>query len=155
MIKSELQKTADGGWIASFTNSHGYSAEQVWEVLTNEDYVNKWHPELRMQELHDGGTIIFDFGNGEFHKLPIREFKEDKILGFDWYGSYIRFEVEQDGQLQMTFKVNEVNKQSLRDLTGWTMISEAIDATLRGENFTFDKERAGKIRQEYERELEL
>ncbi|WP_163539588.1 SRPBCC domain-containing protein [Gracilibacillus sp. YIM 98692] len=141
--------------MASFTNSHEYLSEQVWEVLTNEDYVNKWHPELRMHQLRDGGNIIFDFGNGEFHKLPIREFKEGKIYGFDWYGSYIRFEVEEDGQLLMTFKVNEVNEQSLRDLTGWTMISEAIDATLRGESFTFDKERAGKIRQEYERELEV
>lgn len=54
----------------------------------------------------------------------------------------------------MPFKINEVNEQTLRDLTGWTMINEAIDATLRGESFKFNKERAGEIRQEYERQLE-
>lgn len=53
----------------------------------------------------------------------------------------------------MVFMLNEVNEQSLLDLTGWTMISKAIDATLRGERFNFDKEQAGRIRQEYEREL--
>lgn len=84
MIDQKFEKTPDGRWIATFTNSHGYSAKQVWEVLTNEDYVNKWHPELRMHDLRDGGNIIFDFGDGRFHELPIREFKEDKILGSDW-----------------------------------------------------------------------
>lgn len=153
MIDQKFEKTPDGRWIATFTNSHGYSAKQVWEVLTNEDYVNKWHPELRMHDLRDGGNIIFDFGDGRFHELPIREFKEDKLLGFDWYGSYVRFEVEEDGQLLMTFKVNEVNEQSLLDLTGWTMINRAIEATLRRGNFAFDKEQAEKIRQEYERKL--
>lgn len=83
MIKSELRKTRDGTWVALFTNSHGYSKERVWEVLTNEEFVSKWHPELRMHELRDGGNIIFDFGNGEFHRLPIREFEEYNLLEFD------------------------------------------------------------------------
>ncbi|ELK47703.1 SRPBCC domain-containing protein [Halobacillus sp. BAB-2008] len=155
MIKSEILNIADGKWLALFTNTHGYTAEQVWEVLTDEEYVKKWHPELRTHELHDGGNLIFDFGNGKIHKLPIREFKEGKVYGFDWYGSYIRFEIKEGGQLLMTFKVNEVDEQSLQDLTGWTMINEAIDATLHGENFTVDKEKAGKIRKEYEREMKL
>lgn len=104
MIDQKFEKTLDEGWVATFTNNHGYSAEQVWEVLINEDYVNKWHPELRMNDLRDGGNIIFDFGDGQVHELPIREFKDGNVLGFDWYGSYVRFEVEEDGQLLMTFK---------------------------------------------------
>lgn len=153
MIHSKLQKTESGEWIASFTTNHEYPKEQAWEVLTSEDFVSKWHPQLRMHELRDGGNVIFDFGNGEIHKLAIREFIEGKIFGFDWYGSYIRFEVNDDGQLLMTITINEVNEQTLRDLTGWTMVSKAINATLYGENFTFDKEEAGKIHKQYERAM--
>lgn len=155
MIEREFEKTADGGWIATFTNNHGYSSEKVWKVLTNEDYVNKWFPELRMDDLREGGNIIFDFGNGQSHELAIREFKEGEVLAFDFYGSDVRLEIKEDGQLVITFKVNEVNEQSLRDLTGWTMISEAIDAALRSESFTFDKEQAGKIRRKYEHKMEF
>lgn len=155
MIKSELQSTADGKWLASFTYSHGCSADQVWQVLTDETFVNEWHPQLRMYNLRDDGNLIFDFGDEQIHELPIREFVDGKVLGFEWYGSYVRFGVAEEGELLMTFKVNEVNEQSLRDLTGWTMVSKAIDASLHGDNFTFDKELAGKIRQEYEGKLGL
>lgn len=153
MIERKLEKTANGEWLASFTINHGYSVQRVWELLTNDEHVKKWHPELRMNDLRENGSITFQFEDGESHELPIREFVDGEILGFDWYGSYIHFEVKENGQLLMTLQVKEVNEQSLRDLTGWTMISEAIDATSRGESFTFDKEKAAEIRREYEREL--
>lgn len=153
MVERKLEKLENGGWVASFTINNGFSVERVWEVITNEEHVKNWHPELRMDDLREGGHVIFEFENGETHKLPIKEFEEGKILGFDWYGSYIRFEVKENEQLLMTLDINEVNEQSIRDLTGWTMISEAIDVTARGEDFTFDKEKAKKIREEYEREL--
>lgn len=153
MIKNEFKNTADGEWIASFTFDHDFSAEHVWNVLTNQHLVNQWYPELRMHAVRKSGNVIFDFGDDKIHELPIKEFEDGHLLGFEWYGSYIRFEVATDGALQMTFEVNEINEQSLRDLTGWTMISKTIDATLHGEQFTFEKEEAKKIRAEYEREL--
>lgn len=153
MVERKLEKLENGGWVASFTINKGFSVERVWEVITNEEHVKNWHPELRMDDLREGGHAIFEFENGETHKLSIKEFEEGKILGFDWYGSYIRFEVKENEQLLMTLDINEVNEQSIRNLTGWTMISEAIDVTARGEDFTFDKEKAKKIREEYEREL--
>lgn len=153
MVERKLEKRENDRWLATFTLNNGYSVDRVWKVITKDEHVKNWHPELRMDELREGGNVIFQFENGETHKLPIKEFEEGKILGFDWYGSYIRFEVKENGQLQMTFTIKEVNEQALRDLTGWTMISEAIDATSRGESFTFDKEKAKRIREEYEREL--
>ena len=53
-------------------------------MLTENEQLEKWFSELRIDDLREGGFIKFDMQNGNFEEMEIIELKIYSILEFTW-----------------------------------------------------------------------
>lgn len=58
----------DGGYTARFERRLKHPVEKVWASLTENDKLKKWFPELRIDDLREGGVVKFDMQNGASRK---------------------------------------------------------------------------------------
>ena len=121
------------GYTAKFERHLNHPVEKVWAILTDNDQLARWFPELRVEDLRKGGVITFDMQNGTFEKMEILELKHQALLEYTWDQDRVRFELypDEDGcQLVLIEKLSQLTAHTPRDLAGWHVCLDTIIALL-------------------------
>jgi uncharacterized protein YndB with AHSA1/START domain len=136
----------EGGYIARYDRPLKHSVEKVWAVLTENDKLAKWMPNLQVEDLRKDGTIKFDMkdGTGKFIDLKITDFKENSVLEYEWGGdNRVRFELypKHDGCLLVLKEfISTLNNHTPKDLSGWHVCLDVLSEFLNGHLIDFPKE---------------
>jgi uncharacterized protein YndB with AHSA1/START domain len=120
---------------ATYERQLNHSVEEVWSYLTDNEKLPKWFSELHVDELRKGGVIKFDMGDGTFDELPILELKEYSVLEFSWWKDTVRFELSEESNgclLRLIEKIHTLTDHTPRDLAGWHVCLDVIQALLDG-----------------------
>ena len=136
-------KLTEKGLLAKSERRLNHTVEEVWAMLTDNDLLKKWFQELQVGDLREGGFMKFDMSEGVYEKLEITELKTLSVLEFDWFGDEARFELhsEQDGCLLIfKEKVNTITEQTKKDLAGWHVCLDVIQALLDGKTIQRETE---------------
>lgn len=131
---ASLTPVADG-YEARFEQRLKHTAEKVWSSLTVNDKLAEWFPELRVEELREGGSIRFDMQDGTFKELEILELREHSVLEYAWGEDRVRFELypEPGGcRLVLIETIREMTGHTPKDLAGWHVCLDVIAALLDG-----------------------
>ena len=127
----------DPGLTVQFSGVFEASIEEVWEMLTDNQKVQQWFPELEFEALEPGSTLNFNYqdGGGK-EEMMLLDVEAPRYLSFTWDINIITFELseqeENKTQLIFTEWLSEVNNHSPKDLTGWMICLQAIAAILEG-----------------------
>jgi uncharacterized protein YndB with AHSA1/START domain len=130
-------------YLAIYERHLKHPVEEVWSYLTNNEKLPKWFSELRVDELREGGVIKFDMGDGTYDELSILDLKINSILEFSWWEDTVRFELaEEPGGcfLQLIEKIHTITDHTPRDLAGWHVCLDVIEALLDGTTKTREEE---------------
>ena len=131
------------GYFAHFERQLNHTKESVWSMLTDNDQLEKWFEELRVGELRNGGFMKFYIEDVMDEKLEITEVKRFSVLEFDWFGDEIRFELHVDPKgcvLILKETINKLTEQTKKDLAGWHVCLDVIQALLDGKTIQREKE---------------
>lgn len=122
--------------IAEFERDIPYEIDLVWRMLTDNQYLQKWFSELTVESLEEGGKILFDMQDGSFEEMTITSFSEPKVLEYTWDKDLVRFDLTpSDLGTHLIFKetIAEVTEHTPRDITGWHICLDMIEAILANE----------------------
>lgn len=136
------------GYTATYERRFAQSPKQVWAMLTDNEKLQLWFPELKVEKLQKGGVLSFRRGDGTFDNMAITDFEEGKVLAFEWAEDEVRFEleeVESGTKLWLIEFISRLTPHTARDLAGWHVCLDVIEALL--ENKEIERER------EWEREF--
>jgi uncharacterized protein YndB with AHSA1/START domain len=125
----------DSGHSARFERHLKHSVQMVWSYLTENEKLALWFSELRIEELREGGVIKFDMQNGTFEELKITDFRMYAILEFTWGEDSVRFELYPESEgclLVLVEQINIITDHTSRDLAGWHVCLDVINALLDG-----------------------
>lgn len=139
---ARIQKV-ENGYSAIFERNLRHSIEDVWSYLTDNEKLPKWFPELSVSDLREGGYIKFDMGNGNFEKMEILDIKMQSVLEYTWGEDIVRFELlkEPGGCLLVLHeKIRKITEHTPRDLAGWHVCLDVIQALLDGTTIERKKE---------------
>ncbi|MGG1679849.1 SRPBCC family protein [Neobacillus sp. NRS-1170] len=153
---AEIKKDGNG-YIANFERHLNHSVEDVWSYLTDNDKLPKWFPELRVDELREGGVIKFNMGDGTFIEMKITELKMQSILEYTWAEDLVRFELypENEGcKLVLNEKLTKITAHTPRDLAGWHVCLDVIHALLDGRTIESRKDEWQKWYDKYSESVE-
>ncbi|MGX9134428.1 SRPBCC domain-containing protein [Rummeliibacillus sp. JY-2-4R] len=102
--------------------------EQVWTILTNNDEVKKWFPEMSYHEEGELGYYRWFDGNMEL-KLSVLQKKEKQLMSFEWAKNEVLFELiakQDETELRFYEILNEIIDHTFMDLAGWYVCIEKI-----------------------------
>lgn len=139
---AKIVKVEDG-IIANFDRHFHHSIESVWAMLTENDKLSQWFSELQVVDLQKGGMIKFDMQDGTFEEMEILDFETYAVLEYTWGEDTVRFELtaEQEGcRLVLIEKVKQVTAHTPKDLAGWHVCLDVVQALLNGESIHFRKQ---------------
>ncbi len=122
-------------YIATFEHLYLHSIDEVWAMLTDNDKLPTWFPELKVDELRKGGRILFDMGNGTFEDMTITDFNDHSVLEFTWADDSVRFELTSDQEgckLLLIETITKLTDHTPRDLAGWHVCLDVIGILLDG-----------------------
>lgn len=126
----------ENGYIAQFERHLKHSVDKVWAMLTENEKLAQWFTELRVDELRKGGIYKFAMQDGTFLELAIIEFKMNSLLEFIWSGEdTVRFELNQESdgcRLVLIEKIEAITNHTPKDLAGWHVCLDVIQALLDG-----------------------
>ncbi|WKA53835.1 SRPBCC family protein [Planococcus shixiaomingii] len=131
------------GYTATFERQFEASLEQVWAMLTDNEQLQLWFSELRVEKLEKGGFLSFNMGDGTFDNMTITDYQEGKIMAFEWAEDEVRFEIEQEGsgtKLKLIEFISRFTPHTARDLAGWHVCLDVIEALLEGKSIEREKE---------------
>ena len=152
---ARIQKV-ENGYNATFERHLNHPIEEVWSYLTDNEKLPKWFSELHVDELREGGVIKFDMGDGTFDELSILELKINSVLEFSWWADTVRFELFQESEgtlLRFIENIHTITDHTPRDLAGWHVCLDVIEALLDGR--TIERKEEWKIWYErYVKEIE-
>lgn len=123
----------ENGYTATFERHLLHSVEQVWPMLTENEKLKEWFSELSVDDLREGGVIKFDMQDGTFEEMEILELEVNAILEFTWDKDIVRFELypESEGcRLVLIEKISNITDHTPRDLAGWHVCLDVIQALL-------------------------
>ncbi|MBT2688708.1 SRPBCC family protein [Bacillus sp. ISL-47] len=146
-----IDKNANG-YTATFVRNLEHPREKVWEMLTDNNQLKKWFPELQADELKKGGAFKFDMGDGSFEEMEILGFEQLAILEYTWGDDIVRFELDEENgrtKLKLIEKINEITDHTPRDLAGWHVCLDVISRLLDGNSIGSRKEEWEKWYEEY------
>ncbi|WP_449537680.1 SRPBCC family protein [Ferdinandcohnia sp. Marseille-Q9671] len=127
------------GYAATFERHFTNSVEDVWAMLTDNEKLQKWFSELKVEDPRKGGRILFDMGDGTSEEMTITDFTDQSVLEYTWGDDLVRFELssEQEGcQLVLLEKITDLTPHTPKDLAGWHVCLDVICALLAGEEVT-------------------
>ncbi|TDQ41174.1 SRPBCC family protein [Aureibacillus halotolerans] len=133
-----------------------HAVEEVWAMLTENEKLSQWFPELSVTDLRKGGTIQFDMGDGSTEDFTILAYEPLTILAFTWDHDAVRFDLEEDGsetRLVFTETIHAFTDHTPRDLAGWHVCLEVIEALLNGTKLDSRKDRWNELFPLYETEV--
>jgi uncharacterized protein YndB with AHSA1/START domain len=127
---------AQGGYLARFERHWHHAVEDVWSWLTENDKLVQWFPELEVEELREGGRIKFNMPDGTFLTMDIIAFIPNEVLGYTWAEDRVRFELyaEPNGGCRLVFSehLHKITAHTPRDLAGWHVCLDVIEALMEG-----------------------
>lgn len=130
-----LIEKVENGYTAKYERHFKHSVEEVWSYLTDNDKLQQWFSELRVDELREGGVIKFDMGDDTFEEMRILELKMHSVLEYTWGEDIVRFELSQQQEgciLVLIEKIHKITDHTPRDLAGWHVCLFVIDSLLHG-----------------------
>lgn len=134
----------DEGYQAVFERQSAHQTDEVWSMLANNSKLKKWFDELHIAEPGKGGKLIFDMGNGTTEELGITDYEEGHVLAFEWWDDHVRFEVERQDDSNSTLRlvetIDRITPQTAKDLAGWHVCLDVIEAILNDEKIDRDNE---------------
>lgn len=145
-------KQVNDGYTAQFDRHFKHSVEMVWEMLTENDKLKLWFPELRIKELWEGGRIEFDMQNGNFEEMMITSYSPKTILEFTWADDLVHFELYEESEgchCILKEKMRTITEHTPRDLAGWHVSLEVISALLDGRRMEGRKQEWEKWYEQY------
>ena len=131
---AQIEKV-EKGYSATYDRHLNHPIEEVWSYLTDNEKLPRWFPELHVDELRKGGVIKFDMGDGPFDELSIFDLKVNTVLEFSWWKDTVRFELTEESKgcsLRLIEKINTITDHTPRDLAGWHVCLDVIEALLDG-----------------------
>ncbi|GAB2567732.1 SRPBCC family protein [Gracilibacillus alcaliphilus] len=136
-----LEKTKES-YTAVYQRPLAASVQAVWSVLTENDQLQHWMPNLEVADLRKGGTIKFHMndGTGEAFDIAILDFKEFVYLQFEWGEGSVRFELTPQAEgclLRLTEYLPFLNDHTPKDLAGWHVCLDMFQSVLKGEHMDF------------------
>lgn len=146
-----IQK-AEYGYIARFERRLKHSVEKVWSALTENEKLAIWFSELRVDELREGGVIKFDMKNDTFVDIMIIELHMYSVLEYMWGEDSVRFELYPDPEgclLLLNEKINKITNHTSKDLAGWHVCLDVMNALLDGRTIKFRQEEWEKWHEKY------
>ncbi|MGK7376238.1 SRPBCC family protein [Planococcus sp. 1R117A] len=144
------------GYTATFERQLQQESDQVWAMLTENSKLQQWFAELTIEDLQKGGNITFDMGDGTFENMAILDYEEGKSIAFEWAEDEVHFEVTPENggtKLVLVETINKITPHTARDLAGWHVCLDAIEAILNKEEIARQEE-WNKEYPEYQRLLE-
>ena len=153
---AEIQQLNDET-VVEFHRDFSYPVSKVWRILTDNDQLAKWFSELKIQELTEGGKLIFDMGNGTYEEMTITEVKVPTVWEFTWDKSLVRFNLSENPNgthLVLKEYVKDVTEHTARDVAGWHVCLDVIEKVLKDEPVQNRKEEWDKVYPEYKKKLE-
>lgn len=120
---------------AIYEHTLNHSVNDVWAYLTENNMLQQWFPELEIQELKRDGEILFNLGDGEYERMQITEVVPKNIFSFTWDKNAVCFELNaKESGCLLIFKeyLNEVTAHTPKDLAGWHVCLDVIEALLDG-----------------------
>ncbi|MCZ2259551.1 SRPBCC domain-containing protein [Sporosarcina sp. G11-34] len=128
-------KQIEKGLLAHIERELNHPIENVWAMLTDNRLLKKWFEELRVGKLQKGGFMNFYIQDVMDEELKITELKMFSVLAFDWFGDEVRFEFHSKPNgcvLVFEEKINTLTEQTKKDITGWHVCLDVIQALLDG-----------------------
>ena len=122
--------------IAEFERDFPYKIDLVWRMLTENHYLQKWFAELSVESLEEGGKILFDMRDGTFEEMTITSLSEPNVLEYTWDKDLVRFDLtpsELGTHLVFKETITQVTEHTPRDITGWHICLDVIEAILANE----------------------
>jgi uncharacterized protein YndB with AHSA1/START domain len=104
-------------------------------MLTDNDKLPQWFPELRVKDLRTGGSLTFDMQDGTFEEMKIVDLTPYSVLEYTWGEDLVRFEIYPEAkECRMVFieKISKITDHTPRDLAGWHVCLIVIGALLDG-----------------------
>ncbi|WP_045517583.1 SRPBCC family protein [Neobacillus niacini] len=152
---AHIEKVATS-YSATYERHLKHPVEDVWTYLTDNEKLPKWFSELRIDELREGGVIKFDIGNGTFEEMEILDLEMQSVLEYTWGEDVVRFELSHEPNgclLVFKEKINTITAHTPRDLAGWHVCLDVIQALMDGR--TIERSEEWKIWYEkYVKEIE-
>ena len=133
----------NGLYLARYDRQFLHPVEKVWAMLTDNDKLKQWFDELHITELREGGIIKFDMHDGTFIDMEILEYEPFKTIAFEWDRDKVRFElspVSEGCQLIFHETISSIKEQTAKDLAGWHVCLDVIQALLDGESIKREDE---------------
>lgn len=115
------------------------SIDKVWEVITNNQFLKQWFPELRFTELKAGGTLHFESEKMDMSfDMMVYDVEAPSLLSFEWgEGDIVTFELESldESTTQINYSqwIHHVDlDHHAKDVTGWLICMQKIAAIING-----------------------
>lgn len=131
------------GYTATFVRRFSQKKEEVWAMLTENAKLQQWFPELTIENLQKGGTLRFDFENGTYETMAILDYEEGEKFVYEWGKDTVRFEVSADNsgtQLVLTEALSTITPHTAKDLAGWHVCLDVVEALLEGKEIARQEE---------------
>jgi uncharacterized protein YndB with AHSA1/START domain len=147
----------ENGFTAKFERHYHHSVVEVWSWLTDNVKLPQWFFELQVEELREGGLIKFDMQDGTFEEMTILELKTNSVLEYTWGEDIVRFELKQEREgccLYLIEKMNTITNHTPKDLAGWHVCLEVINALLDGRTIESRKDEWEKWYEKYVQKLD-
>ncbi|WP_080875598.1 SRPBCC family protein [Oceanobacillus timonensis] len=132
-------------YIATFERHWENTVEEVWSVLTQNNKLQQWMPNLEVVDLRKNGTMTFHMndGTGNSFGISILDFQAQSHWQFEWGDESVRFELEAEEE-GCKFVLKEyipiLNDHTPKDLAGWHICLDMFQAALNGEPIDFPVE---------------
>ena len=138
-----ILESNEPNYIATFERHYEHSVDDVWAMLTENDKLQTWFSELKVDELRKGGRLLFDMGNGNFEEMIITDYSDHAVFEYTWGDDKVRFELtpEQNGaKLLLIETITKLTDHTPRDLAGWHVCLDVIGMLLGGKQVDNRKE---------------
>ncbi|WP_372869016.1 SRPBCC domain-containing protein [Planomicrobium okeanokoites] len=141
-MRAEITQMAKG-YKAVFERELAYGSDKVWSMLADNSRLKLWFDELRIAEAGEDGKMVFDMGEGNNEELAITDYEEGRVLAFEWWDDHVRFEVSEEdsgkARLRLVETIDRITPQTAKDLAGWHVCLDVIEAILDGEEINRDE----------------
>lgn len=112
-----------------------FSIDQVWQVLTEQTYINQWFPQFYLKERQAGGQIeLLDNDGNQIESMMILDFEPNNIFSFNWRSNIVSFELlaldKDKTQLNYNQWVNYIEEDTVDDITKWLIRMQLIAGIL-------------------------
>lgn len=113
--------------IAEFEREYPVEIDLVWRMLAENQYLQKWFADLEIQTLEEDGT---------FEEMTITSLSVPNVLEYTLGNDLVRFDVTPSkAGTHLIFKetISEVTDHTPKDITGWHICLDVIEAILSNE----------------------